>query len=68
MKHACLLKLAGTIFGIVGVLHIIRFVMNWPLEIGTFMLPGIASLVIGIVLVVLSFFYFKTGWGSCSKQ
>ena len=50
------LRLAGTIFALVALAHLLRMVMGWPVMIGTWSVPIWIS---GIALIgagVLSFF------------
>ncbi|MBI2448368.1 hypothetical protein HYV44_02290 [Candidatus Microgenomates bacterium] len=55
MKEQTFVTVAGTIFAIVGVLHLIRAALSWELLIADWALPLWASWVGGIVLVILAY-------------
>jgi len=53
------LKTAGTIFLIVGFLHLYRAFSAWTLVIENFTIPVWFSFVAGILIIFLSFWAFK---------
>jgi len=51
--------MVGTVFGIVGILHLYRAVSEWSLTIQNFTVPVWFSFVAGIFILVLSHWAFK---------
>ena len=39
MNHRAYVRISGTIFGIVSILHLLRVVNGWPLELGPWSVP-----------------------------
>lgn len=48
------LALSGLIFGLIAVLHLVRFLAKWPVVIGTIAVPTNASLWACLVFLVLA--------------
>lgn len=48
------LTLSGLIYGLIAALHVWRFLMKWPVQIGTFMVPLKWSLWAALVFLFLS--------------
>ena len=49
----------GIIFTIVGILHLLRAVFSWSLQVGTFNIPLWTSWVAVVILAYLSYTAFK---------
>ncbi len=49
-----LLTLSGLIFGLIAVLHLVRFLAKWPVVIGTIAVPTNVSLWACLVFLVLA--------------
>ncbi|OGW85869.1 MAG: hypothetical protein A3C35_00015 [Omnitrophica bacterium RIFCSPHIGHO2_02_FULL_46_11] len=54
------LNAAGTIFFLVAVLHLLRFVFHVPVIIGSYAVPSWPSLVLAIAAFLLSVWMFKS--------
>ncbi len=52
-------KIIAVLFIIVGVLHLTRAVMEWPMIIGTYSVPLWISYITGGLLLILSYVSFK---------
>ncbi len=52
-------KIAGVVFAIVGVLHLLRVILGWNLVYAGWDFPAWLSLVAAVVLFYLSFNAFK---------
>jgi len=52
-------KIAGVVFAIVGLLHLVRVILGWNLVIAGWDVPTWLSLVAVVVLAYLSFNAFK---------
>lgn len=52
-------KVAGTVFAIVGLVHLGRVLLGWSLVLGPYNIPAWLSLVAFVVLAYLSFNAFK---------
>jgi hypothetical protein len=61
MKEKNFHKTAGIVFLVVGVLHVLRAVMSWPLKVDTFDIGVWFSYLVGIVILWLSYWAFKLG-------
>lgn len=59
MSSKLFYKVAGTLFGIVGLLHLARVVFGWNLIYANFYVPAWLSLLAFIVLAFLSYSAFK---------
>ena len=47
------LNIAGVVFGIVAILHLVRFLMKWPVMIGSVTVPlGISPWAFGVSLIL----------------
>jgi hypothetical protein len=54
-------KVAGAVFAIVGVLHLLRVLFGWNMVYAGWDVPGWLSLVAAVVLFYLSYTAFKLG-------
>ena len=52
-------KVAGSVFGIVGIGHLLRALLGWNLIVGPYDIPGWLSLVAFVFLGFLSYSAFK---------
>ena len=59
MSSKTFYKVSGTVFGIVGIAHLLRALLGWGLVIGPYNIPGWLSLVAFVVLAFLSYSAFK---------
>ena len=53
------LKITGTVFGIVGILHLYRAISSWTLIVEGFTIPVWLSFVAGILILGMSYLAFK---------
>jgi len=58
MKMRAYLVLTTVLFSIVGIIHLMRFVLAWPAEVGTWTVPLSVSLVAVLICGLLAF------WGA----
>ena len=58
-KHAILHWVAGLIFAVIAILHLVRLFKGWPAIIGTLEIPLFASGIAFVVAGILSFLLFK---------
>ena len=52
------LIITGSLFGIIAVLHLVRLIYQWPMQVGTMNIPIIAScagLLIAAILFIWAF-------------
>ena len=59
MKDKNFHKTAGIIFLIVGVLHLLRAVMSWPMKVDNFMIAVWFSYLAGVILLLMGIWAFK---------
>ena len=59
IKTSALLGLSGTIFGLAGGLHVIRYFVHFRFQVGDFHVSHELSIVVGCFLLLLSFACFK---------
>ena len=59
MKEKTFHKTIGIIFLIVGILHLLRAIMSWPMRIGDFTIAVWFSYIIAIIVLWLSYEAFK---------
>ncbi|AKM79671.1 MAG: hypothetical protein UX85_C0001G0169 [Candidatus Beckwithbacteria bacterium GW2011_GWB1_47_15] len=59
MKKADYIKLSGYLFGIVGLIHLGRVFLGWPLILGGFLIPAWASFLAGLILWYLAYASMK---------
>lgn len=48
------LNLSGSIFTIIGILHIVRFVFKWPIVIGPVTIDSSISIWMGLIFLILA--------------
>lgn len=54
------LNVAGTVFFLVAVLHLLRFIFHVPVTIGHYAVPSWPSLAMAILAFLLSLWMFKS--------
>ena len=59
MSSKIFYKVTGTVFGIVGLVHLLRVLLGWNLVLGSYNIPSWLSLVAFVVLAFLSYNAFK---------
>ncbi len=59
MKQKTFSSVAGAIFAVIAVLHLLRAVMGWPASIGSFAVPMWLSWVAILVSAFLAYSAFK---------
>ncbi len=59
MTEKLYLIISGVIFALVGLLHLLRILLQWPLLVGAWTVPLALSLVAIVVAVVLTFWAFR---------
>ena len=59
MKRQAYLYISGSIFGVVGILHLIRAVLKLPAQLGTLSFPVGLSWVGGVVTLLLCAWGFR---------
>jgi len=55
-----LLRLSGILYGIIGFFHVSRYFTHWEFRVGGLELTALGSLIIGVLLLLLSFACFKS--------
>ena len=59
MTEKSYLVISGSIFSVIGILHLLRIIFGWSAKVGTIMAPLWASLIILIIAAFLSFWAFR---------
>jgi hypothetical protein len=58
MKMRAYLVLTTVLFSVVGIIHLMRFVLGWSAEVGTWTVPLSVSLIAVVICALLAF------WGA----
>ncbi len=59
MTEKLYLIISGAIFAIIGVLHLLRILFQWPAIVGIWSVPLFVSVLAVIVAVILTFWAFR---------
>lgn len=59
MTERLYLIISGVIFALVGFLHLLRIVFQWPAMIGIWTVPFALSVIAILVATILAFFAFR---------
>jgi len=59
MTHKNFATVAGTVFGLVCIMHVLRLLLGWPMVIGTFVVPTWVSVAGAVVAGYLSLQGFR---------
>ena len=59
MKSKNFFKTAGTIFGLAGAFHILRVILGWSLVIDGVLIHWVFSLILGLIVLKMSYWAFK---------
>ncbi len=59
MTERLYLIISGVIFALVGLLHLLRIVFQWPAMIGLWTVPFALSVMAIMVATILAFFAFR---------
>lgn len=59
MSSKMFYKVSGTVFGIVGIVHLLRVILGWGFVLGPYVIPAWLSLVACVALAFLSYSAFK---------
>ncbi len=59
MSERSYLIISGSIFALIGVLHLLRVIFGWSASVGTLMAPFWMSLIILVIAAFLSVWAFR---------
>lgn len=59
MTEKLYLIISGVIFALVGLLHLLRILLQWPLLVGAWTVPLALSAIAVVVAAVLTFWAFR---------
>lgn len=54
MKTKPYLIVSTMVFAVVGIIHLIRFLLGWPVQLGSWSIPLYASLIAVVVCAVIA--------------
>ena len=59
MSEKLYLTISGVIFAIIGLLHLLRILFQWPAMVGVWSVPLVISVMAVIVAGILTFWAFR---------